>query len=75
MVRDNIQDLMNHGVLQISSVAKNEDVSVIEPCFNLPKPVEIPDYSKIVVPTDNHLSLVEICMPMSFPYENTKVVP
>ncbi|XP_050877409.1 uncharacterized protein LOC127081171 [Lathyrus oleraceus] len=51
MVHDNIQSLMNQGVLQISSVAKNEDVSVIEPCFNLPEPVEIPYYSRRVVST------------------------
>ncbi|XP_050897670.1 uncharacterized protein LOC127104530 [Lathyrus oleraceus] len=75
MVRDNIQDLMNQGVLQISSIAKNEDVSVIEPCFNLSEPVEIPYYSRRVVPANSHLLLVEICMPTPFPYENTKVVP
>ncbi|XP_050875676.1 uncharacterized protein LOC127079321 [Lathyrus oleraceus] len=75
MVRDNIQDLMNKGVLQISSVAKNEDVSVIEPCFNLPEPVEIPYYSRRVVLVNSHLSLVVICMPTPFPYESTKVVP
>ncbi|XP_050896536.1 uncharacterized protein LOC127103311 [Lathyrus oleraceus] len=44
-IRDNIQDLMKKVVLQISSIAKNEDVSVIEPCFNLPGPIEIPYYS------------------------------
>ncbi|XP_050875250.1 uncharacterized protein LOC127078874 [Lathyrus oleraceus] len=49
VVRDNIQDLMDKGVLQISSVAKNEDVLVIEPCFNLPEPIEIPYYSGGVV--------------------------
>ncbi|XP_050890389.1 uncharacterized protein LOC127095793 [Lathyrus oleraceus] len=41
-VRDNIQDLMNKGVLQISSITYNEDVLVIEPCFNLPEPLKIP---------------------------------
>lgn len=50
-------------------------MSVIEPCFNLPKPVEIPYYSRTVVPMDSHLSPVVICMPMPFPYENTKDVP
>ncbi|XP_050889696.1 uncharacterized protein LOC127094983 [Lathyrus oleraceus] len=75
VVRDNIQDLMDKGVLQISSVAKNEDVLVIEPCFNLPEPVEIPYYSGGVVPANSKLSPVEICMPTPFPYERTKVVP
>ncbi|XP_050908943.1 uncharacterized protein LOC127122688 [Lathyrus oleraceus] len=75
VVRDNIQDLMNKGVLQISSVTKNEDALVIEPCFNLPEPVEIPYYSGGVVPTNSHLLPAEICMPMPFPYESTKVVP
>ncbi|XP_050889789.1 uncharacterized protein LOC127095093 [Lathyrus oleraceus] len=63
MVRDNIQDLMN------------EDVSVIEPCFNLPEPVEIPYYNKRVVPENSHPSHVEICMPTPFPYQSTNVVP
>ncbi|XP_050876089.1 uncharacterized protein LOC127079759 [Lathyrus oleraceus] len=75
MVRDNIQDLMNKGGLQISSVVKNEDVSVIEPCFNLPESVEIPYYSRRVVPANSHPSPVEICMLTSFPYESTKVMP
>ncbi|XP_050885789.1 uncharacterized protein LOC127091248 [Lathyrus oleraceus] len=60
MVRDNIQDLMKKGVLQISGVAKNEDVSVIEPCFNLPEPIEIPYYSTRMVPMNSHLSPVLI---------------
>ncbi|XP_050915276.1 uncharacterized protein LOC127130282 [Lathyrus oleraceus] len=75
MVHDNIQDLINQGVLQISNIARNEDVSVIEPYFNLPEPVEIPYNSKGFVPSDSHLSPIVIYMPMSFPYENTKVVP
>ncbi|XP_050888913.1 uncharacterized protein LOC127094086 [Lathyrus oleraceus] len=52
VVRDNIQDLMDKGVLQISSAVKNEDVLVIEPCFNVPEPVEIPYYSGGVVPVN-----------------------
>ncbi|XP_050895541.1 uncharacterized protein LOC127102176 [Lathyrus oleraceus] len=75
MVRDNIQNLMNKGVLQISSVMKNEDVLVIEHCFNLPEPVEIPYYSGGVVPANSQPLPVEICMPTPFPYESTKVVP
>ncbi|XP_050897438.1 uncharacterized protein LOC127104294 [Lathyrus oleraceus] len=75
VVRDNIQDLMDKGVLQISSAVKNEDVLVIEPCFNLPEPVEIPYYSGGVVPVNSKPSHVEICMPMPFPYESTKVMP
>ncbi|XP_050883704.1 uncharacterized protein LOC127086918 [Lathyrus oleraceus] len=75
LVRDNIQDLMDKGVLQISSVTKDEDVLVIELCFNLPEPVEIPYYSGGVVPTISQPSPVEICMPTPFPYESTKVVP
>ncbi|XP_050918975.1 uncharacterized protein LOC127136468 [Lathyrus oleraceus] len=60
VVRDNIQDLMDKGVLQIFSVAKNEDVLVIEPCLNLPEPVEIPYYSGGVVPVNSKPSPVEI---------------
>ncbi|XP_050909572.1 uncharacterized protein LOC127123393 [Lathyrus oleraceus] len=75
VVRDNIQDLMDKGVLQISSAMKNEDVLVIEPCFNLPEPVEIPYYNGGVVPVNSKPSPVEICKPTPFPYESTKVVP
>ncbi|XP_050916145.1 uncharacterized protein LOC127131260 [Lathyrus oleraceus] len=75
VVRDNIQNLMDEGVLQISNVVKNEDVLVIEPCFNLPEPVEIPYYSDGVVSVNSKPSPVEICMPTPFPYESTKVVP
>ncbi|XP_050915537.1 uncharacterized protein LOC127130598 [Lathyrus oleraceus] len=75
VVRDNIQDLMDKGVLQISSAVKNEDVLVIEPFFNLPEPVEIPYYSGGVVPVNSKMSPVEICMPTPFPYESTKAVP
>ncbi|XP_050916514.1 uncharacterized protein LOC127131645 [Lathyrus oleraceus] len=75
VVRDNIQDLMDKGVLQISSVAKNEDMLVIEPCFNLPELVEIPYYSGGVVPANSQPSPIEICMPTPFPYESTKAVP
>ncbi|XP_050908028.1 uncharacterized protein LOC127121612 [Lathyrus oleraceus] len=74
VVRDNIQDLMDKGVLQISSAAKYEDVLVIEPCFNLPEPVEIPYYNGGVVLVNSKPSPVEICMPTYFPYESTKVV-
>ncbi|XP_050877528.1 uncharacterized protein LOC127081300 [Lathyrus oleraceus] len=75
VVRDNIQNLMDEGVLQISSAVKNEDVLVIEPCFNLPEPVEIPYYSRRVALENSHSLPVEICMPAPFPYESTKVVP
>ncbi|XP_050890365.1 uncharacterized protein LOC127095765 [Lathyrus oleraceus] len=75
VVRDNIQNLMDKGVLQISSAVKNEDVLVIEPCFNLAEPIEIPYYSGGVVPVNSKSSPVEICMPTPFPYESTKVVP
>ncbi|XP_050897204.1 uncharacterized protein LOC127104025 [Lathyrus oleraceus] len=75
VVRDNIQDLMNKGVLQISSVTKTKDVLVIEPCFNLPELVEIPYYNGGVVPANSLPSPIEICMPTPFPYESTKVVP
>lgn len=44
MVRDDVRDLMNQGVLQVTSFAENENALVIEPCFDLPEPVEIPYY-------------------------------
>ncbi|XP_050914807.1 uncharacterized protein LOC127129715 [Lathyrus oleraceus] len=67
--------LVEAGLINISSVTKNEDVLVIEPYFNLPEPVEIPYYSSGVVPTNSHQSPVEICTPTPFQYESTKVVP
>lgn len=54
---------MNQGVLQVSSFTKNEDVSVVEPWFNLPDPFEIPYYGRELVPSNNHMSHVVICMP------------
>lgn len=36
IVQDDIQDLMNQGVLQVNVLAKNNEVLVIEPCINLP---------------------------------------
>lgn len=66
---------MNQGVLQVTNFVKNEDFSVIEPCFNLLEPIEIPYYGREVVPSNNHLSPVVICMPTPFSYENTKVMP
>lgn len=62
MVHGDIQNLMKQGVLQVSNLAKNEDVLVIEPCFNLPELVEIPYYGRMVFPLDNHLSTIMIYM-------------
>ncbi|XP_050890842.1 uncharacterized protein LOC127096299 [Lathyrus oleraceus] len=72
--------LMEAGLIDVchdscEDIAKNEDVSVIEPCFNLAEPVEIPYYSRRVVPANSHPSPIEICMPTPFPYESTEVVP
>lgn len=41
MMQGDIQDMMNQGVLQVSSLIKKEEIAVIESCFNLPEPVEI----------------------------------
>ncbi|XP_050918988.1 uncharacterized protein LOC127136482 [Lathyrus oleraceus] len=41
LVRADIQNLMDQGVLQVCGPTTNEDISVIEPFFNLPDPVEI----------------------------------
>lgn len=67
--------MMNQGVLQVNGFAKNEDVSIIEPCFNFPESVEITYQRREVVQSNNHLSPVVICMPTPFPYEGTKVLP
>ncbi|XP_050895730.1 uncharacterized protein LOC127102403 [Lathyrus oleraceus] len=37
MVRKNIQELINQGVLQVSGRMKKNEVAVIEPIFNLPE--------------------------------------
>lgn len=42
VVQNDIQNLMNQGILQVSSLVKNEQLVVIGPCFNLREPVEIP---------------------------------
>lgn len=62
-------------MLQVTNFAKNKDILVIEPCFNLPEPIDIPYYGREVVPSDNHLSPVVIYMPTTFPYETTQFVP
>lgn len=41
IVQADIQDLMDQGVLQVSGLAKNEEVSVIVPSFNFQEHVEI----------------------------------
>ncbi|XP_050878147.1 uncharacterized protein LOC127081963 [Lathyrus oleraceus] len=58
-------------VLQVCGPATNEEISVIEPFFNLPEPVEITYQRKDVV----HPSPVVVCMPTPFPFESTKAVP
>lgn len=75
MVRKDVQDLMNQGVLHVSSLVRRDEVAVIEPFFNLPEPVEITYQRKDIVQSVNHPSLVVICMPSPFPYESTKAVP
>ncbi|XP_050875855.1 uncharacterized protein LOC127079511 [Lathyrus oleraceus] len=71
LVRADIQNLMDQGVLQVFGPTTNKEISVIEPFFNLPEPVEITYQRKNVV----HPSPVVVCMPTPFPFESTKVVP
>jgi hypothetical protein len=71
LVRADIKNLMDQGVLQVCGPATNEEVSVIEPFFNLPEPIEITYQRKDVV----HPSPVVVCMPTLFPFESTKAVP
>ena len=71
VARNDIQNLMNQGVLQISGPAINEEVSVIEPVFNIPEPFEVTYHRRDVV----HPSPVVVCMPTPFPFESTKAVP
>ncbi|XP_050890237.1 uncharacterized protein LOC127095610, partial [Lathyrus oleraceus] len=71
VVRNDIQSLMNQGVLQISGPAINEEISVIEPVFNIPEPFEVTYHRRDVV----HPSPVVVCMPTPFPFESTKAVP
>ncbi|XP_050909226.1 uncharacterized protein LOC127123003 [Lathyrus oleraceus] len=71
VVRNDIQNLMNQGVLQISGPAMNEEVSVIEPVFNIPEPLEVIYHRR----DDVHPSPVVVRMPTPFPFESTKAVP
>ncbi|XP_050916535.1 uncharacterized protein LOC127131664 [Lathyrus oleraceus] len=71
VVRNDIQNLMDQGVLQICGPMTNEEVLVIEPVFNLPEPFEITYHRKDVV----HPSPVVVCMHTPFPFESTKAVP
>lgn len=75
MVRKDVQDLMNQGVLQVSSLVRRDEVVVIETFFNLAEPVEITYRRKDIVHPVNHPSPMVICMPSPFPYESTKEVP
>ncbi|XP_050916132.1 uncharacterized protein LOC127131245, partial [Lathyrus oleraceus] len=71
VVRNDIQNLMNQGVLQISGPTINEEISVIEPVFNIPEPFEVTYHKR----DDVHPSPVVVCMPTPFPFESTKAVP
>lgn len=73
-MKNDIQSLVNQGVLQVNSLVKNEEVSIIEPCFDLSNPIEIPYQRVDVAQLNNCVSHVVICMPAYFPYESTKVV-
>lgn len=70
LVQADIQNLMDQGVLQVCGPVTNEEISVIEPFFNLLEPVEI-TYQR----RDVDSSPVVVCMPTLFPFESTKVVP
>ncbi|XP_050916156.1 uncharacterized protein LOC127131270, partial [Lathyrus oleraceus] len=71
VVRNDIQNLMNQGILQICGPTTNEEISVIEPVFNIPEPFEVTYHRRDVV----HPSPVVVCMPTPFPFESTKAVP
>ncbi|XP_050915683.1 uncharacterized protein LOC127130762 [Lathyrus oleraceus] len=71
LVRADIQNLMDQGVLQVCDPTTKEEISVIEPFFNLPEPVEITYQRRDVI----HPSPVIVCMPTPFPFKITKVVP
>lgn len=75
IVHDDIQDLMNQGVFQVSNLIKKEKVAVVEPYFNFPDPVKITYQRMDTTQSTNHLSPVVICMPTHFPYESAKTVP
>lgn len=71
LVRADIQNLMDQGVLQVFGAATNEEISVIEPFLNISDPVETTYLRRDVI----HSSPVVVCMPTPFPFESTKVVP
>ncbi|XP_050876645.1 uncharacterized protein LOC127080362 [Lathyrus oleraceus] len=49
LVGADIQNLMDQGVLQVCGPTTNEEISVIDPFFNLPEPVKITYQTKDVV--------------------------
>jgi hypothetical protein len=79
VVKKQVQELMNQGILQISLAKKMDDVSVIEPHFEsnkgVPKPVEIIYQKTDIQPFMNQKQPVVICVPSPFPYKSSKAVP
>jgi len=79
LVKEQVQELMNLGILQISRARKMADVSVIEPHFEnntkALKPVEILYEKRDVHPLMSLRQPVVICVPSPFPYKRSKTVP
>ncbi|WJX68053.1 hypothetical protein P8452_52464 [Trifolium repens] len=79
VVKKQVQELINQGILQINRARKMEDVSVIEPHFEsnkgIPKPVEILYQRRDDQPLMNQKQPIVICIPAPFPYKSSKAVP
>lgn len=70
LVKKDIQGLMDQGILQASTKRKEDEVLVIVPQFDIPKPLIINYQSK-----ESDVTPLIICFPGSILYESDKVVP
>ncbi|GAU44995.1 hypothetical protein TSUD_184960 [Trifolium subterraneum] len=79
VVRKEVQELMNQGVLQISRAKKMAEVSVIEPHFEsnkgIPRSVEVLYQRNTDQSLEARKLPVVVCVPSPFPYKSSKAVP
>jgi hypothetical protein len=79
VVKEQVQELMNQGILQISRARKIEDVLVVEPHFEnnkeVLKPVEVLYQKRDAQPLINQKHPVVVFVPSPFPYKSSKAVP
>ncbi|XP_058751635.1 uncharacterized protein LOC131624732, partial [Vicia villosa] len=69
IVRRDLQEMIDQRLIEILRDRDEDDVNVIEPCFEIPECVEIGYYGKAAVEP------LVICLPGSVPYSSDKAVP